>query len=214
MTASFAIETTITTFQELETRFQIQRATDATFFPEWQDEALRDTTPLDDATRSFLDHLRQRFLNYYKAGLLTEGTVLLAIIAPLLDCLGFHEPPYFVRSEVGVTVHVVDRDERYQGRMDVLIVRDRFAIADRLWILTLEAKRSKFAADIALPQCLAYLGAAPQFPAFGLVTNGSDFIFCKLADQTYDFSDPFPLLSHQNRLYTIAAILLGLKALL
>ncbi|MEA5420484.1 type I restriction endonuclease [Spirulina sp. CCNP1310] len=208
MTASFAIETTITTLQELETRFQIQRASDGSFFPEWQDATGVDPITLDDSTRKVLDHLRERFLNYYKAGLLTEGTVLLSILGPLLDCLGFHEPPYFVRSEVGVTIEVVERDEVYRGRMDVLIVRDR------LWILTLEAKRSKFAADVALPQCLAYLGAAPQFPAFGLVTNGSDFIFCKLAGQTYDFSDPFSLLSHHNRLYAIAMILLRLKALL
>lgn len=204
MTTSFAIETTITTLQELETRFQIQRATDGSFFPEWQGGEIA----LDEATCSVLDHLRQRFLYYYKAGLLTEGTVLLSILAPLLDALGFHEPPYFVRSEVGINIEVMERDEVYRGRIDVLIVRDR------LWILTLEAKRSKFAADIALPQCLAYLGAAPQLPAFGLVTNGSDFIFCKLGNQTYDFSDPFTLLSHQNRLYTIAAILLRLKALL
>lgn len=42
----------------------------------------------------FLDHLKQRYYNYYNAGLLTEGTVLLSIVAPLLERLGFHEPPF------------------------------------------------------------------------------------------------------------------------
>jgi len=59
---------------------------------------------------------------------------------------------------------------------------------------------------------LAYMSAAPQQPSFGLVTNGSDFIFCKLADGLYDYSEPFSLLSRRNRLYEVAQILTHLKA--
>lgn len=77
--------------------------------------------------------------------------------------------------------------------------------------MTVEAKRSKFAADIALPQCLAYMSAAPQHPTFGMVTNGSDFIFCKLENGVYNFSDAFSLLSRQNKLYEVATIIAGLK---
>ena len=104
-----------------------------------------------------------------------------------------------------VQVEVQARDEVYRGRIDVLVVREC------LWILTVEAKRSKFAVDIALPQCFAYMAASPEQPIFGMVTNGSDFIFCKLEGKTYDFSEPFSLLSRQNRLYRVAAILLHLK---
>ena len=102
-------------------------------------------------------------------------------------------------------LNVEDRDEVYRGRIDVLV------ICDRIWILTVEAKRSKFAADLALPQCLAYMSAAPQQPNFGIVTNGSDFIFCKLDNGKYDFSEAFSLLSRQNKLYEVATILTHLK---
>lgn len=203
MTTLLAIEPTFSSFQALHERLSLRRAEAVSFFPEWQTP----TALLDDGERAFLDHLQQRYYNYYNADLLTEGTVLLSIVAPLLERLGFHEPPFFVRSEVPVMLEVAERDEIYRGRMDVLIVRDR------LWILTVEGKRSKFAADIALPQCLAYMSAAPQQPSFGLVTNGSDFIFCKLEAEVYDFSEAFSLLSRRNQLYEVASILTHLKAL-
>lgn len=155
--------------------------------------------------KAFLDRLRQRYHYYYDSGILTEGIVLLSIVAPLLEHLGFHEPPFFVRSEIGVQLTVQERDEVYRGRIDVLVVREQF------WVLTVEAKRSKFAADVALPQCLAYMAASGQAQAFGLVTNGSDFVFCKLRGETYDFSEPFSLLSRRNRLYEVAEVLERLK---
>ena len=110
-----------------------------------------------------------------------------------------------MRSEVPISLEVQEQDEVYRGRIDVLVVREQ------VWVLVVEAKRSKFAVDIALPQCLAYMAAAPQQPTFGMVTNGSDFMFCKLADSVYDFSEPFSLLSHRNQLYDVAIILSRLK---
>ena len=80
-----------------------------------------------------------------------------------------------------------------------------------MWVLTVEAKRFKFAVDIALPQCFAYMAASEYQPVFGIVTNGSDFMFCKLENSSYDFSEPFSLLSRRNRLYEVAAILSDLK---
>ncbi|NER79318.1 MAG: type I restriction endonuclease subunit R [Leptolyngbya sp. SIO1D8] len=170
-------------------------------FSEWQNA----TKTLNDSDEAFLNHLQQRYYNYYNAGLLTEGTILFSLVAPLLEHLGFHEPPFFVRSEVPVQLEVQERNEVYRGCIDVLVVRER------LWILTVEAKHSKFAVDIALPQCFAYMTASPEQPIFGMVTNGSDFIVCKLDGKTYDFSEPFSLLSRQNRLYRVAAILSDLK---
>ena len=203
MTTLLAIEPSISSFQELQKRFGIHRAASAAFFPEWQTP----TASLQGSDKAFLDRLQQRYYNYYDASLLTEGTVLLSIIAPLLEHLGFHEPPFFVRSELPISIEVTERDEIYRGRIDVLVIRDQ------LWIVTVEAKRSKFAADIALPQCLAYMKAASQQPSFGMVTNGSDFIFCKLDTDTYNFSEPFSLLSRDNKLYEVASILNRFKHL-
>ena len=194
-------------FQALHECLSLHRTTDISFFSEWQEPVAQSENRLSDRDKIFLDRLQQRYYNYYNAGLLTEGTVLLSIVAPLLEHIGFHEPPFFVRSEVPIQLEVEERNEIYRSRMDVLVIRDY------LWILTVEAKRSKFAADAALPQCLAYMSSAPQQPSFGLVTNGSDFIFCKLDRDTYDFSEPFSLLSRQNKLYEVASILTQLKKL-
>lgn len=201
MTTLLAIESTISSFQALHEHLGLQRAQDPSFSPEWQTPLI----DLADDDKAFLDRLQQRHQSYYNAGLLVEGTVLFAIVSPLLERLGFNEPPFFVQSEFPVSIEVEDRNEVYRGRIDVLVIRDL------IWVLTVEAKRSKFAADVALPQCLAYMNAASQHPNFGMVTNGSEFIFCKLSNGTYDFSDAFSLLSRQNKLYEIAAILTELR---
>ena len=201
MSATPAIEREIASFQDLHERFGLARAMEDGFFLDWQD-----LTVAPSASRiAFLDRLQQRYHYYYNSGILTEGTVLLSIVAPLLEHLGFHEPPFFVRSEIGVQLTVQERDEIYRGRIDVLVVREQ------LWVLAVETKRFKFAADVALTQCLAYMAASGQGQTFGLVTNGSDFVFCKLKGETYDFSEPFSLLSRQNRLYEVAEILERLK---
>ena len=211
MSTFLAIEPTILSFQALQERLGLCRAADASFFLEWQ----KSPSQLSDTDQAFLDRLQQRYHHYYNAGLLTEGTVLLSLISPLLEYLGFHEPPFFVRSEVPIQIEVTERDEIYRGRMDVLVVCDspEERLGQRLWVLTVEAKHSKFAADIALPQCLVYMSAAPQQPSFGLVTNSSDFIFCKLEKGIYDFSESFSLLSRRNQLYEVASILTHLKQL-
>ena len=203
MATVLAIEKAISSFQVLHERLGLTRAEDESFFQEWQNLS---TTPTSES-RAFLDRLKARYRYYYDAGILTEGTVLLSIVAPLLEHLGFHEPPFFVRSEVGLELEVQERDEVYRGRMDVLVTRERF------WVVVVEAKRAKFAADVALPQCLAYMSASGQPVTFGLVTNGSDFLFCKLEGAVYDFSEPFSLLSRQNRLVEVAEVLGRLKAL-
>jgi len=81
MTTLLAIEQSVTSFHELVTRFGLHRATDADFFSEWQIP----TESIKESDKAFLDHIKQRYHNYYKAGLLSEGTVLLSIIAPLLE---------------------------------------------------------------------------------------------------------------------------------
>ncbi|MFZ9738420.1 MAG: type I restriction endonuclease [Prochlorotrichaceae cyanobacterium] len=202
MTNRFAIEKNIASFQDLQDRLGLVRTSDDRFFEECQ--TLHPEPSLD--RKLFLDALHKRHAYYYNAGLLTEGTILVAIVAPLLENLGFHEPPFFVRSEVPVALEVTERDEIYRGRIDVLVIRQR------LWVLVVEAKNAKFAADLALPQCLSYMAASSEPTTFGLVTNGTDFIFCKRVNTTYDFSEPFSLLSRHNRLYEIAGLLSTLKA--
>ncbi|MGQ9871812.1 hypothetical protein [Leptodesmis sp.] len=69
--------------------------TDATFFTEWKEPL----SPLSDIERARLDHLKQRYLYYADSGAITEGTVDLILLSPLLETLGFIDPPYQVRRE-------------------------------------------------------------------------------------------------------------------
>jgi predicted type IV restriction endonuclease len=105
-----------------------------------------------------------------------ENTVKLAVVAPLLDLAGFFLPPFYVDTEKEVQITAEDEGVRLRGRLDVLVLQEQF------WVLVIEAKRAEFSLKVGIPQALAYMLAAPQLgkPLYGLVTNGSSFVFLKL----------------------------------
>lgn len=129
--------------------------------------------------------------------------------APLLELAGFYDPPFRLRSEASVRLEIEDRDKKvYQGRIDSLIVQENF------WIILVEAKRTSFSIEVALPQALAYMSAnsQPQQASFGLVSNGAYSMFVKLDKSQYSFSQDFSLNRQQNEeLYDVLRILNRLK---
>ncbi|MBW4580150.1 MAG: hypothetical protein KME42_11320 [Tildeniella nuda ZEHNDER 1965/U140] len=76
---------------------------------------------------------------------------------------------------------------------------------------------SDFSLTKALPQALSYLLSSPNRPCFGLITNGSDFVFIKL-DQTeqpiYATSKVFSLLAPDNELVDVLRVLKHLEDVL
>jgi hypothetical protein len=56
---------------------------------------------------------------------------------------------------------------------------------EQLWVLVIESKRAELSLKVGVPQALAYMLAAPptQRSLYGLVTNGSNFVFLKLERQ-------------------------------
>lgn len=135
-----------------------------------------------------------------------EETVKMVVVSPLLDWAGFYRSPYGIESEVPIQIAIPSDDGILQGRIDPLIVQHK------LWILAVESKRTQLSIHVALPQAIAYLLATPveQSTVFGLVTNGSEFIFIKFDRTTglhYDLSNVFSLLNRGNDLYTVAQIL-------
>lgn len=54
-------------------------------------------------------------------------------------------------------------------------------ITEHLWVVVIESKRSDFAVTRAIPQTLAYLLSNPdaEKDTFGLISNGSEFLFLK-----------------------------------
>jgi hypothetical protein len=187
---------------DLHDRFDITCINESAFFSEWY----TDLPALTEVEQIMLDRVQQNFLDQLAARSIIEETVKMVIVSPLLDLAGFYRSPYGIESEVPIQVIIPSEGGILQGRIDTLIVQHK------LWILAVESKRTQLSIHVALPQAIAYLLAAPieQQIVFGLVTNGSEFIFIKF-DRTsglhYDLSNVFSLLNRGNDLYTVAQIL-------
>jgi predicted type IV restriction endonuclease len=175
MVQTLAISKAMTSMAEVQARFSIDYATDAAFFPEWQ----QDLPSLTDAEKAQLARIQQRFMQHRDRGSLPEGTVDKLMISPLLDLAGLYDSRFTIRTEASVEINLEAEGEILQGRMDTLI------LADRVWILVVEAKNSTFALSVALPQLLTYMLSAPieGTAKFGLATNGEEFRFVKLQSQ-------------------------------
>jgi len=87
---TLGITKAITNLTEAHTRLGIAPSPNATFFTEWKTPL----PPLTDTEKARLDHLKQRYLYYADSGAITEGTVNLILLSPLLETLGFIDPPY------------------------------------------------------------------------------------------------------------------------
>lgn len=159
------------TLYDLEQRFQLQQTNLPSFFQEWQAE-LPDLT---EAEKQRLARIQATVANLERRSLL-ENIVKLAILSPLLDLAGLFLPPFYVSTEDTVNIEATDNSLIVQGRIDVLVLKEQ------LWVLVIESKRAEFSPKVGIPQVLSYMLAAPDraMPLYGLVTNGTDFVFLKL----------------------------------
>ncbi|MCU0543636.1 MAG: type I restriction enzyme HsdR N-terminal domain-containing protein [Oscillatoriaceae cyanobacterium Prado104] len=204
MVQVLAITDYIDSLAEAETRFGLSRNDEPSFFTEWS----IDLPELTATEQQRLDLIKQRYLYHRQYGHLLENAVNFIVIAPLLELAGFYDPPFHLRSETSVRLEIEDRDNKvYQGRIDSLIVQEH------LWIILVEAKRTSFNIEVALPQALAYMSAnpQPQNATFGLVSNGAYSMFVKLDKSQYSFSEDFSLNRQRNELYNVLRVLNRLK---
>lgn len=202
MVVKVGITRAITNLNEAHAQFNISPAGDPAFFTEW----LEDFPELSDREKQALDHLKQRYYYYAADGAITEGTINLILLSPLLEILGLCDPPYKVRGERYVKVAIDDGNTILEGFIDALVVKER------LWLILIESKRYGFSVMQALPQTLAYLVAQPNASqsSFAVITNGEDYIFVKFDPHLnqYDLSDKFTLSKRrENDLYPVAQII-------
>lgn len=192
---------------DLENKFKLQLTTDEQFFQEWQGEL----PEITDSEKQDLDRVKASYLHLAKRPMLEE-MVKMVVLSPLLDLAGFYLPPFYSKSEESVEIIEEDEGVLVKGKIDVLVLQDQF------WVIVIESKRTKFSLEPGIPQALAYMLANPnpEKPLFGLVTNGSNFIFLKLVKQEvpyYALSDEFTL-RRGNDLYTVLGILKRLSQVL
>ncbi len=160
---------------------------------------------LSNLDRDRLDRIRQNYLYQSTDGILLEETIKMVLLSPLLELAGFYQSPYKFRAEVSVEMEAIgDVDEILRGRIDALVLQNQ------LWVVLIEAKKATFDLELALPQTLADMAANPQpnQSLFGMITNGSSYLFVKLLDRKYGTSDLFATRSqHRNNLYEVLEIL-------
>jgi len=198
-----AIRELIASLEDVETQLGLIPNGDDAFFA----ESFPNINAIADSKRPSLDQLRDRFLYHARSGKVDEGVVNLLVISPLLEFAGFYDPPFRMRAEVPVTVESQIEGITLRGRIDFLVIHQRF------WRAIIESKDTTYDVSVAIPQTLAYMAGAVQndLPLYGFVTNGSHFLFLKVQKQDqrifYGISDEFSLRSRPNSLYFVLSIL-------
>jgi hypothetical protein len=209
MTTTLPISKVMLSLADVRERLGLQISLEQEFFLEWQ----QDLPDLTEAETQQVDRLKTRFAAHRDRGTVAEGAVDKLLVSPLLDLVGFYEPEFEIQTEKSVEFTLSDGDEVLRGRMDTLIVRDRF------WVLVIEAKRTIMAA-LAVPQALTYMMCTPypERPAYGLVSNGEEFLFLKVvAAPTPQYSTSklfatfFP--PHSQELHMVVRVLKRMKAI-
>mgnify|MGYP006423482997 CR=1 FL=1 len=121
---------------------------------------------------------------------------------------GFFLPPFRIQSEASVEICDRDGEITLTGNLDVLI------LCEMVWVLVIESKQAAFSLEVGRAQLLSHLLASQNSdtkPTYGLLTNGSNFVFLKLIPEatgfTHTLSDEFSLRNHQNDLYRVLQIL-------
>ncbi|MEA5480502.1 type I restriction endonuclease subunit R [Pseudanabaena galeata UHCC 0370] len=189
---TLAVTEAITTIAEAERKFGLSRSESRDFFTEWYDQL----PVINPSDRGNLDILWRRYIYHRSGGHLLESTVMLLLVSPLLTIAGLYDPPFRIKAEESIAIDVSDSEETLQGRIDVLVLRDR------LWIIVLESKKTMLSVWSALPQTLAYLMASPNgdHPTFAMLTNGDDIVFVKLEGKRYAMSQVFAPLVNRGEL--------------
>jgi hypothetical protein len=189
---TLAVTETVTTIAEAEQKFGLSRNELKRFFTEWYDQL----PEMNLSDRTNLEVLWRRYIYHRSGGHLLESTVMLLLVSPLLTLTGLYDPPFLLKAEESVLIKISDSEETLQGRIDVLVLRDR------IWIIVLESKKTMLSVWSALPQTLAYLMASPNGdrPTFAMLTNGDDIVFVKLEGKQYAMSQVLSPLVNQGEL--------------
>ncbi|MGL5059458.1 MAG: type I restriction endonuclease [Microcoleus sp.] len=189
-----AISKAITKLNDLRTKFNLTRSNNPLAFTEWLGE-LPELTATEIAS---LERLKNRYFSYIEGDEISEGTVNIIMLHPLLDVMGLCDLPFRIRGEPSLKIEIVtEEDLVLQGRIDALVVQNEF------WIVVIESKEYGFSVSRAIPQTLAYMmgNPRPENSIFGMITNGEEYIFLKLIRgeiNQYALSDLFSISNSRN----------------
>ena len=193
---------------DLKEKFGLKRDRTDSFFDNW----LISPEPLSDYEQQAIARLKNNYENIIETNPLEE-VVKLVVVSPLLDLAGFYQPPFSIRAEVSTKLVAIEENQTFVGKIDILVVKQK------LWILVIESKQSRFDVTSGIPQALSYMLSQPNTESnqdksrFGMVTNGREVIFLKLIPQqlpVYAQSKVYQVIETKEDLISI---LQGLKAI-
>ena len=205
--ATLAVTEAVKSIGQAEALFDLSRSPQPDFFTEWQ----TDLPKLTAAEEAECDRIKASYLYNSAEGPLSESTVNLLLVSPLLYLGGFCDPPFKLRGEAAVEISAEEDNVLLRGRIDALVLEET------VWLALIESKQAKFSLRMAIPQTLAYLSSSPQRdrPLFGMATNGDSFLFVKLSHQEkslYALSSDFSLFEQsENQLCSVLRILKNLR---
>ena len=187
------------TLRELKQTFGLQELQETGFFSEWSEFSISS----NEMEKQALDRVKANFSELVADPPVLEDAVKLVVLSPLLDLAGFYRRPYRIETETSIEREAQDKGVAVHGRIDVLVLKDR------LWLLVIESKRSDFSVTRAIPQALSYMVAneKTEQPTFGMITNGTEFLFLKAMQQEYGNSQLFSLVNPGNELWDVLRIL-------
>jgi predicted type IV restriction endonuclease len=196
------IQAHLVKLSDLKHQFGLTLVRDPSFFLEWSNGSIEIT----EFERFWLDRVQTNFSSLMDNPPILENGVKMLVLSPLLDLAGFYQPPYRLETEASMEIEAEDEGEIIRGRIDALVLRESF------WLVVIESKQSDFTVTKAIAQTLAYMfgNPNPERTTFGMITNGSDFLFLKLARQPtpqYANSRLFSLLNPGNELYEVLRVL-------
>jgi hypothetical protein len=194
---------------DLKEKFGLRRDRTDCFFDDW----LVSAEVLSNYEQQAIARLKKNYENIIESNPLEE-VVKLVVVSPLLDLAGFYQPPFSIRAEVTTKLVAIEGKQTFVGKIDVLVVKEK------LWILVIESKQSRFDVTSGIPQALSYMLSQPlntesnqDKSRFGMVTNGREVIFLKLNPQqlpVYAQSKAYQVIDTEEDLISI---LQGLKAI-
>ncbi|MGC9504584.1 restriction endonuclease subunit R [Baaleninema sp.] len=198
-----------TNLRELIETFHLELVEDEAFFSEWQ----TDLPELSDTEKQLLDKVKAGYLNLLNYPPLLEDVVRMSVLDPILFIGDFYLQPFYVRSEEPIEFLVEDEDTLVKGRIDTLVLKDKF------WVMAIESKKASFSIEEGLAQLIAYMmgNPHPERPVYGLISTGGSFAFIKLLKSQawqYAVSKVFITRNPGNELYTVLQILKHLSRLI
>ena len=135
------------TLAQLKESFGVQQVHDPSFFPEW----LQTGATLSPSEAQVLDRIKANFTSLMDAPPVLENSVKMVILAPLLDLLGFYQPPFTLRTEPSIEITTEDEGMKIRGRIDVLVLQNM--LLEILYISTIGKFVHDFSSFSTMQMC-------------------------------------------------------------